>query len=76
MRSDRDGSQRGGPLERGNLEKRRATMATKKSAKKATTSGKAADVLPGMPGKFVVMGMSGKQNEAIAAAMRKMLGGG
>jgi hypothetical protein len=51
-------------------------MAKKKAAKKATTSGKAADVLPGMPGKFVVMGMSGKQNAAIAAAMRKMLGGG
>jgi hypothetical protein len=54
-------------------------MAKKKAAKKATASGKAADVLPGMPGmpgKFVVMGMSGKQNAAIAAAMRKMLGGG
>ena len=48
----------------------------KVAAKKAPVSGKAADVLPGMPGKFVVMGMSGKQNQAIAAAMRKMLGGG
>jgi hypothetical protein len=56
--------------------KRRATMAKKKAAKKATAGGKAADVLPGVPGKFVVIGMSGKQNEAIAAAMRKMLGGG
>ncbi len=51
-------------------------MAKKKAAKKATAGGKAADVLPGVPGKFVVIGMSGKQNEAIAAAMRKMLGGG
>jgi hypothetical protein len=52
-------------------------MAKKKAAKKsAPTSGKAADVLPGMPGKFVVMGMSGKQNQAIAEAIRKKLAGG
>jgi hypothetical protein len=49
-------------------------MAKKKAAKKA--SGKAADVLPGMPGKIVVMGMSTAQNKAIAEAMRKKLAGG
>jgi hypothetical protein len=48
-------------------------MAKKKTAKKA--SGKPADVLPGMPGKIIVMGMSTSQNKAIAEAMRKKLAG-
>jgi hypothetical protein len=53
-------------------------MAKKKATKKVAkrSSGKAADVLPGMPGKIVVMGMSTGQNKAIAEAMRKKLAGG
>ena len=47
----------------------------KVAVKKAPVSGKAADVLPGMPGKFVVMGMSSKQNEAIAEMLRRKLAG-
>jgi hypothetical protein len=47
-------------------------MAKKKAAKKKV----AADVLPGMPGKIVVMGLSTAQNKAIAEAMRKKLAGG
>lgn len=49
------------------------TMA-KKTAKK--TSGKAADVLPAMPGKFVVIGMSTSQNKAMAEAIQRKLAGG
>lgn len=52
-------------------------MAKKKAAKKVAkrSIGKAADVLPGMPGKIVVMGLSTAQNKAIAEAMRKKLSG-
>jgi hypothetical protein len=53
-------------------------MAKKKASKKSKkpASGKPANVLPGMPGTFVVMGMSTAQNKAIAEAMRKKLAGG
>jgi hypothetical protein len=53
-------------------------MAKKKAAKKVAkrSSGKPANVLPGMPGTFVVMGLSTAQNKAIAEAMRKKLAGG
>jgi len=44
-------------------------MAKKKAAKKP------ADVLPELPGKFVVIGMSTKQNAAVADAIRKKLEG-
>jgi hypothetical protein len=50
-------------------------MAKKKVTAKKTAKGKAADVLPGMPGKFVVMGLDAKANAAMAAAIRKKLGG-
>lgn len=49
-------------------------MAKKKAAKQKP-AGKAADVLPGMPGQFVVIGMSTKQNAALASAIKKKLGG-
>ena len=56
-------------------------MAKKKAVKKAATkkapaAGREANVLPGMPGTFVVMGMSTKQNKKIAEALRKKLAGG
>jgi hypothetical protein len=47
----------------------------KVTAKKKTTKDKPADVLPGMPGKFVVMGLGAKANATMAAAIRKKLGG-
>jgi hypothetical protein len=53
-------------------------MAKKKAAKKKVakrSSGRPANVLPGMPGTFIVMGMSTAQNKAIAEAMRKKLAG-
>jgi hypothetical protein len=52
-------------------------MAKKKAVKKVAkrSSGKAADVLPEMPGKIVVMGLSTAQNKAFAEAMRKTLAG-
>jgi hypothetical protein len=61
--------------------KRRRAMAKKKAVKKATAkkvpaAGRAANVLPGMPGTFVVMGMSTSQNKKIAEALRKKLAGG
>jgi hypothetical protein len=55
---------------------RTMTMAKKKAAKKRRSSGKPADVLPGMPGTFVVMGMSGRQNAKVAAEIRRRLAGG
>jgi len=52
-------------------------MAKKTTVKKKTAaSGKAADVLPAMPGKFVVIGMSTAQNKAIAEAIQRKLAGG
>jgi len=42
-------------------------------AKKKTTTGKPANVLPNLPGAFVVMGMSASQNKKLAAAIRKKL---
>lgn len=50
-------------------------MAKKKAAKKTTRSGKPASVLPGMPDKFVVMGLSTAQNKKVAEAIRKKLAG-
>ena len=51
-------------------------MAKKKAAKKvASRKDKPADILPEMPGQFVVMGLSTKQNAAMAAAIRKKLEG-
>jgi hypothetical protein len=50
----------------------------KKAAKKKTVAkkaDKAADALPGMPGNFVVIGLGSKQNEAMAAAIRRKLAG-
>jgi hypothetical protein len=53
-------------------------MAKKKAniVKKAARPDKAASVLPGLPGTFVVMGLGSKKNAAVAAAIRKKLGGG
>jgi hypothetical protein len=53
-------------------------MAKKKAAKKGNkkASGKPADVLPGLPGKIVVMGLSTSQNKAVADEIRKRLAGG
>ena len=66
------------PPSGGTIGKGRTMMAKKKATKKVAkrSSGKAADVLPGMPGKIVVMGLSTSQNKAIAEAMRKKLAGG
>ena len=51
-------------------------MAKKKAAKKkAVNKDAAADVLPGMPGNFVVMGLGTKKNAELAQAIRKKLGG-
>ena len=51
-------------------------MAKKKAAKKVVSrKDKPADILPEMPGQFVVMGLSTKQNAALATAIRKKLGG-
>lgn len=56
-------------------------MAKKKAVKKAVkkvakrSTGKAADVLPEMPGKIVVMGLSAAKNLAIAVELRKQLAG-
>lgn len=51
-------------------------MAKKKTArKKAVKKDAAADVLPEMPGTFVVMGLGTKKNAALANAIRKKLGG-
>lgn len=46
-------------------------MAKNKAAKRS----KPADVLPELPGKFVAIGMSTKQNAAVADAIRKKLEG-
>jgi hypothetical protein len=55
-------------------------MAKKKAAKKVSRTRKdtVSDVLPEMPGKIVFMGlgMSQKQSDAMAAAMRRKMGGG
>jgi hypothetical protein len=55
-------------------------MAKKKAAKKASRKRKdtVSDVLPEMPGKIVFMGLgiSQKQSDAMAAAMRRKMGGG
>lgn len=51
-------------------------MAKKKTAKKKSVKKDAAvDVLPGMPGAFVVMGLGTKKNAELAKAIRKKLGG-
>jgi hypothetical protein len=51
-------------------------MAKKKAVKKSKSiSGKPADVLPGMPGKFVVMGLSAEQNKRMAESLRRKLAG-
>lgn len=53
-------------------------MAKKKAkiVKKTAKADKAANVLPGLPGTFVVTGLGGKKNAALAAAIRKKLAGG
>jgi hypothetical protein len=48
-------------------------MAKKKAAKKKHAD-KAANVLPGLPGTFVVMGLGTKKNAELANAIRKKLG--
>lgn len=51
-------------------------MAKKKAAKKkAVKKNATADVLPGLPGTFVVMGLGTQKNAALAHAIRKKLGG-
>jgi hypothetical protein len=55
-------------------------MAKKKAAKKVSRKRKdtASDVLPGMPGKIVFMGlgMSQKKSDAMADAIRRKIAGG
>jgi len=55
-------------------------MAKKKAAKKVSRKRKdtVSDVLPEMPGKiaFMGLGMSQKQSDSFASAMRRKMGGG